>query len=98
MSFDEDEAHLAEVNVHLAGSVGADRREPVLRLVPVTDVLELLAVAREEHSARARAVSDAYDVALYVFGPVGIRMEGLVVPACAVGNVGHGVLMEAWRG
>jgi hypothetical protein len=81
--------------MHLAGSVRAYRREEVLRLEPVCYVVEFLAVAREEDGPGARAVSDAYHVALYVFGAVGGRSEGLVVPAVAGGDVGYGLFVVA---
>jgi hypothetical protein len=56
-------------------------------------IFEFLAVAREEHCARAGPVSDAYDVALDVLGTVGRAGEGLVVPAEAVGEVGYGLFV-----
>lgn len=89
VGLDEHEAQLAEVDVHLAGPVGADRGEEVLRFEPVRHVFEFLAVAREEHGSRARSVADADDVALDVLGAVGCPGEGLVVPAEAVGEVGY---------
>ncbi len=55
---------LAEVDVDDAGPVGADRGEEVLRLEAVDDVVELLAVAREEDGARAGSVAYADNVAL----------------------------------
>lgn len=92
---DEDEARLAEVDVDGARAVGADGGEEVRCLEAVGDVVELLAVAREEDGAGARAVADADDVALNVGRSVGGGSEGLVVAALAGGGVGYGVFVPA---
>lgn len=85
--FDEDEAHLTKIHMHLAGAVGADRWKEVVRLEAVRDIVQLLTVAREENRPCARPISDANDVSLNVCGAVGSGCEGLVVSAGSVRHV-----------
>ena len=94
--FDEDEARLAEVDVHGARAVCADGGEEVLSFETVSYIVELFAVASEENGACAGAVADAYHVALDVGRAVGGRCEGLVVAAGTGRGVGYGGFMPAW--
>lgn len=94
--FDENEAGLAEVDVHGARAVCADGGEEVLSFETVGYVVEFFAVASEEDGARAGAVADAYNVALDVGGAVRGRCEGLIVAAGTEGGVGYGGLVPAW--
>lgn len=93
---DEHEAGLAEIDVHRAGSVGADRGEEVLGFEAVGYVIEFLAVACEEDRAGARAIADANDVALDVGRAIRSRREGLVVPARTRGGIGYGRFVPAY--
>lgn len=93
--FDEDEAGLAEVDMHRTRAVCADGGEEVLGLETVCYIVEFLAVASEEDGARAGAVADAYHVALYVGGAVGGWCERLVVTAGTNGGVGYGGFVPA---
>ena len=86
---DEHEAGLAEIDVHGAGSVGADRGEEILGFETVGYVVEFFAVTRKEDRAGARAVADANDVALDVGRAIWSGREGLVVPARSWGGVGY---------
>lgn len=95
VGLDEVEACLAEVDVDSGRTVGADSREEVLRLETVDNLLELLAIAGEEDSARSRSVSDAYNVTLNEGRAIGCCVEGLVVPPRAVGLVRNRVFVEA---
>lgn len=88
VGLDEDEAALAEVDVHGAGPLRADGGEKVLRFEAVGHVVELFAVACEEDGAGAGTVADTDDVALDVFRTVGGGREGLIVAAVAGGGVG----------
>ena len=85
--FDEDEAGLAEVDVHGARAVCANGGEEVLSFETVSYVVEFFAVASEEDGARPGAIADAYNVALDVGGAVGGRCKGLVVAAGTEGGV-----------
>tara|TARA_R110002003_G_scaffold2062_8_gene23977 strand:- start:3159 stop:3449 length:291 start_codon:yes stop_codon:yes gene_type:complete len=87
VGFDENKSHLAEIDVYLARSIGADCGKEVLCLEAVRDVIELLAVACEEERAGARAVTDANDVSLNVGWTVSCGYERLVVSSVAVGHV-----------
>ena len=95
--FDEDEAGLAEVDVHSARAVCADSGEEVLGFETVGYVVEFFAVAGEEDGAGAGAVADTYHVALDVGGAVGGGCEGLVVAAGTEGGVGYGGFVPAWE-
>ena len=59
-------------------------------------ILQLLAVPSKENGARAGAVANADNVALYNVRTVWSRCKGLVEAASAVGKVGNRVFMEAW--
>jgi hypothetical protein len=89
ISLDENETHLAEVDVYMAWSVCADSGEEVLGLEAVCDVVKLLAVSSEKEGSGSRSVSDADDISLDVCGTVGRGLEGLVVSAVSVGHVGY---------
>ena len=94
--FDEDEAGLAEVDVHGARAVCADGGEEVLSFETVGYIVEFFAIASEEDGARAGAVADAYHVALDVGRAVGCRCEGLIVAAGTGRGVGYGGFVPAW--
>lgn len=93
VGLDEDESRLAQVDVHSSRAVGADSREEVLRLEPVDDFLELLAVASKEDGTGPGSVSNADDVALDEAGAVRSVAKGLVVVARSVGVVCNRVFM-----
>ena len=93
--FNENEAGLAEVDVHRTRAVCADGGKEVLGLETVGYVIKFLAVASKEDGARARAVADAYHVALYVGRTVGGGCERLVVAAGTDGGVGYGCFVPA---
>lgn len=97
VGFDEDEAELAEVDVHGARAVRAERREQVEGFEPVRYVVEFFAVAGEEDGTAARSVPNAYYVALDVGGAIGCARERLVVAAVAGRGVREGVLMPSCR-
>src|SRR4051812_48772395 len=65
IGFNEDESHLAKVDVHVGRSVSAHSREEVLTLESVCDVLEPFAVACEEDSSGPWAVAYTNHIALY---------------------------------
>lgn len=96
VGLDKYEARLAQVDVHGGRAVGADSRKEVLRLEPVHNLVELLAVAGEENGAGPRPVANADDVALDEARAVGGLVEGLVVMAGAVGVVCDRVFMVSW--
>lgn len=81
VGLDEDESGLAQVDVNSGRTVGADSREEVLRLEPMHDFLELLAVASEEYGAGSGSISNADDIALDETGTVGGMTKGLVIVA-----------------
>ena len=93
---DKYEAGLAKIDVHGAGSVGADRGEEVLGFEAVGYVIEFLAVTRKEDRAGAWAVADANDVTLDVGRAIWSGREGLVVPAGPWGGVGYGGFVPAY--
>ncbi len=93
--FDEDEAHLPEVDVHRARTVGADGGEEVLRLQPVCDVVQLFTVAGEEDGPHAWPISDPYDIPLHVLRSVIGGGERLIEASVAVGRIGYGGLVPA---
>lgn len=82
--------------MYLTRSVCAYRREEVLRLEAVCDVVEFLAVAGEEDGSGSRSVSNANDVSLDIGRSVGRRLEGLVVAAVSIGHVRYRRLVVAW--
>ena len=63
------------------GTIGADCREEVLRLVSVHHILQFLAVAGEEDGSRAGSVAHADDVTLAELRSIRRWREGLVMPA-----------------
>lgn len=65
--------------MYLARSIRSDGREEILRFQAVRDVIEFLAVAREENGSSAGTVADAYDVALVEWGAICCGSEGLGV-------------------
>lgn len=88
--FDEDEAHLPEIDVHRARTVGADGGEEVLRLQPVCDVVQLFPVTSEEDGPHARPISDPYDIPLHVLRSVTGGSERLIEASVAVGRIRYG--------
>ena len=87
--FDEDEAQLPEVDVHLAWSVGAYCREEIVRLEAVSYVFEFLAVACEEDGSGAWPVADTDNIALLIFWSICGGCEWLVMATEAIGEVGY---------
>ena len=80
-----------------AWPVSTDGWEEVLGFETVGDVIKFSAVAGEEDGAGARAVADAYYVALDVGRAVWGGCERLVVAAGTGGCVGYGGFVPAWR-
>lgn len=78
IGFDKDKAGLSEVYMHDARAVCADRGEEVGCLEAVSDVFQLLAVARKENSSSPWPVSNTYHVALNNAGSVRSRSKGLI--------------------
>ena len=72
----------------LARALSANRREEVLSLESMCNIVEFLAIASEEKGSSARPVSNSDNVSLNVSGSVCGRCEGLVVASVAVGSVG----------
>ena len=88
--FDKDEAHLAKVDLYVAGAVGADCREEVLRLEPVSNIVELLAVAGEEDSTASWPIAYSDYITSNVRRSIGrCRIERLVESAYARREVGY---------
>jgi len=87
VGFDEDEPHLAEVDMHLTRSVCADCRKEVLRFETVSNILEFLPVACEEERSGSWSVPNADNISLHIGWGVGGRYEWLVVAAVSVGHV-----------
>jgi hypothetical protein len=87
VGLDKDESHLSKVDVHLTGSVCADRRKEVLSLQAVRDIVELLAIASEKESAGPWSISNANDVSLDKSRAVCGGVEGLIVSSVSVGHV-----------
>ena len=83
VGFDEDEAALAEVDMHCARAVGADCGKEILGFESMGDIVEFLAVAGEEDSPGSGTVAYADDIALDVFWAIIGGREGLVVAAMA---------------
>jgi hypothetical protein len=83
--------------MHDAGAIRTDGGEEVLRLEPVDDIVELLAVAREEQGSRARTVADADNVSLNILRAVVRGSEGLVVPSVTGRSISNGVFVEAYE-
>ena len=57
-------------------------------------IFQSLAITGEEYCAGPRTITNTDDVALYKWGTVRRRIEGLVVPPMARGRVGDGILVE----
>lgn len=95
VGFDEDEASLAKVDVDYGGTVGTDGGEEVLRLEPMHNLIELLAVPGEEDGACPRSITNADNIALHKLGPVGSCVEGLVVSTAATRLIGNRVFVVA---
>jgi hypothetical protein len=62
--FDVNESQLPKVDVHPAGSIGANGWEEILRLEPVSNVFQFLSVARKEYRAGSWSIANSYNVAL----------------------------------
>jgi hypothetical protein len=92
----ENEPCLTKVDVDDAWPVCAHSGEEVLRLEPVSDVIQLLAVPGKENRARPWSVSYADNVALHNVRAVCRRRKRLIVPAGSIGQVRNRVLMETY--
>ena len=97
VGFDEDKATLPEIDVHGAGSVGADSRKEIRCFEAVRHIVELLAIASEEDRAGAWSVADSDNISLHVLGTVGDGVEWLVVAPMTAGLVGDRHLVHAWN-
>lgn len=78
-----------------AWPIGTDRREEVLRLQTVHDIVKLLAISREEDRSRPRTISDTYHITLLEFRAVRSGVKGLVMSPVASGLVRNGRLVES---
>lgn len=67
--FDIHKAHLAEVDVHGARSVGTHGGKEILALEVVSEFVQSLAVTSEENRPGARLIADSDDIALDVGWP-----------------------------
>lgn len=85
---DEDEAALAEIDVHGARPIGAHCWEEVLRFQAMNYVVKLFAIASEEDAACAWAISNTNHVALDKFWAVVGALKRLVISTLAGRNVG----------
>ena len=81
IGFDEDESHLAEIDVNSTRAVSPNGREEVLAFQVVRELVQLLAVPGEENGAGARSVPYADDVSLDIRGSIRGGSEGLVPSA-----------------
>ncbi len=97
VGLDEHKSHLAEVDVHRAGSVGAHGGEQILRFEAMRNVVQFAAVAGEEDGTRTWTIADPDDIPLHEFRPVAGGRERLVVPAMTGRGVSHGVLVPAYK-
>lgn len=76
--------------MNIAGTVCADSREEVLRFEAMSDVFELLAVARKEDRSRPWTIANADHIALFVDRCIVGAKEWLVVSSLAVRCVCNG--------
>ena len=95
VGLNEVETSLSKIDVNRSRAVGANSREEVLSLETVNDLFQLLAITSEEDSTGSGTVSNTNNIALDIGRSVGCRVERLVIPPCACGLVGNGVLVEA---
>ena len=86
----EDETTLAKVDVDRTRTIGSDGGEEVLRFETMDNVIELLAVAREEYGAGSGPIAYAHNVALNIFGTVKRRGKGLIIASVTARGVGYG--------
>jgi hypothetical protein len=75
--------------------VSTDGREEILGFQAMGDVIELLAVASEEHGAGTRTITDADNVTLDELRSKRCRGERLVVAAMAGGGISDRPFVEA---
>lgn len=78
ISFDIYKAHLTEIDVHGARSVGTHGREEVLALEVVSEFVQSLAVTSEENRAGARLIANSDDIALDIGRPEWSWREWLI--------------------
>ena len=69
--------HLAEIDVHLTGSIRPNSGEQI-PAQPRASIVEPASVAREEDGARAVPVANAYHIAFLKGGPVGLALKRVV--------------------
>lgn len=81
--------------MYSCGAIGANGREEVGVLDAVYDIVQFLAVAREENPARSWSVAAADDIALDERGRIWSLVEGLVESLEAVGKVSSRMPVEA---
>jgi hypothetical protein len=96
IGFDEDESRLSKINVYCAGAIGTDCWEEVLRFQAVGYIFELLAIAREENSTCAWAVSYTDNITLNVCRCVVRGSKWLVVSSMATGCVCNRILVPTY--
>lgn len=79
VGLDEDEAGLAEVDVHRGRPGGPDGRKQVESVQPHIRILQFLSVPREEHRARPRPIADPQHITFLQRRAVRGRGEWVVV-------------------
>lgn len=87
VGLDENEAHLPEIDMNSAWSVGAHGWEEVLCFQIACNLFEFLAVACEEYATSTRTVADTDYVTLYIFWAIWCPVEGLIVSAVSTGQI-----------
>jgi hypothetical protein len=94
---DENEAGLTKVDVNSSRTICTDRREEVLRLEPVNNLLELFTIASEEDSTGSRTITYPNDITLHQWRTIGSRAEWLIVAAGTSRLISDRVLVITWQ-
>ncbi len=81
--------------MNLAGSVGTNSGEEILRFQAVCYVFQLLAISSKEDGSGSRSVSDSDYVSLQELRAVVGSVERLVVPPLAVRHIGDRLFVES---
>ena len=68
--FNEDEPVLTKIDVHSTRAICTDGREKVLRLQPVRDIIQFLAVPSKEDRARSWSISNTNNITLVILGAI----------------------------
>ena len=87
VGLNEDEAHLAKVNVNSTRAVCADGWKEVLRFEIVGNFVQFLPVPGEEDAARSWPIANANHITLNIFRAVGDPVEWLIVPPLPVREI-----------